>query len=159
MSIALSLGMGNNSNNLTWRLPVMMLLGVLVSVATPELARAQTSDPSRGLWMSTSAAEASLAGRGFGRLSLVDGALAYHSPNFAWRLPFAEIRRLGPSDKLSNALEIESVSGQVYYVGILDGQLTITSPGKAMQMIQRAVRTAPAPVQARPAIAAGGGAR
>ena len=49
------------------------------------------------------------------------------------------------------------MTGQVYYVGILNGQLVMSSPGKAVHTIQRAVRVAPAPMQAKPAMVAAGG--
>ena len=74
------------------------------------------------------------------------------------RLELADVKRVSHSKQVTDALEVESVTGQVYYVGILDGRLTLTSPGKAAQFIQRAVQTAPAPsAPARTLVAAAGG--
>ena len=107
--------------------------------------------------MAASSNQASLSGSPWRRLSLVDGVLAFQSSNFEWHLSLSEIKDIAASKTLSNALEVESVTGHFYFVGILDGQLTMTSPGKAVQIIQRAVRSAPAVVPARPALAAAGG--
>lgn len=148
--------MSQKSSNVSWWLIKTVLAGILAATAAPSLAQAQATDPSRGTWMASSSNEATLAGRGWGRLTVADGELAFHSPNYEWHLALPDIKRIGTSKDLSNALEVESASGQVYYVAILDGRLMMTSPGKAMQTIQRAVRVAPAPTSARPAITAGG---
>jgi len=145
-------------NNLFGWLTKLVVAGLL-TLSAASVATAQTADPSRGLWLAISANEASLAGRGFGRLTMVDGVLAYRSTNFEWRLKLAEIKRVGASKALDNALEVESTSGEIYFVGILDGQLTLMSPGKAAQIIQRAVKTAPAPAAARVTMVAGGSLR
>ena len=101
-------------------------------------------DASSGLWMATSSNQASLAGNDFGRLAMANGMLSFEATKFEWRLALADVKRIAPSKLVSNTLEVESVTGQVYFVAILDGQLTMTSPGKAAQLIQRAVKTAPA---------------
>lgn len=134
----------------------------VVLVVMPLVAQAQSSSSSRGVWMAASADEASLTGRGFGRLTIADGMLAFQSANYKWRLELSEVARISTSPVLANALEIESRAGQVYYVAILDAQLTPTAPGKAAQAIERAVATAPAPaVPARTTaiVAAGGSIR
>ena len=126
-------------------------------LTVPGVAQAQNA--SRGLWMATSSNEASLAGNDFGRLSMADGMLSFQSTKSEWRLALADVRRVSTSKQVSDALEVESVTGQVFYVGILNGQLSLTSPGKAAQMIQRAVKTAPAaaiPVRATLAAAGSG---
>lgn len=132
---------------------------VVALLAVPAVAQAQ--DAPRGLWMATSSNEASLVGQDFGRLTIANGMLSFQSAKHEWRLALADVKRVSRSKQVSDALEVESVTGQVYYVGILDGQLTLTSPGKAAQFIQRAVQTAPAPALAAPArtlaAAAGGG--
>lgn len=111
--------------------------------------------------MATSADQASLAGTGFGRLALLDGMLAYDSPGFQWRVALSDIKHVGTSKTVPNALEIESNSGQLYFVGILNSQLTMASPGKAVQMIQRAARTTVAVAAPTPtaAVSGGGGLR
>ena len=126
-------------------------------LTVPGVAQAQNA--SRGLWMATSSNEASLAGNDFGRLSMADGMLSFQSTKSEWRLALADVKRVSTSKQVSDALEVESVTGQVFYVGILNGQLSLTSPGKAAQMIQRAVKTAPAaaiPVRATLAAAGSG---
>lgn len=135
--------MSNNTNSLNGWIAKLVFAAILALAAFPAQAAAQTAD--RGLWMATSADEAVLAGSGFGRLTLVNGVLAYESGSFEWHLALSDIKRVAASKKLSNAIEIESVTGQVYFVGILDAKLIMASPGKAVQMLQRAVRSTPPP--------------
>ena len=142
--------MSNNTSS-KWLIKV----AVVALLAVPGMAQAQ--DASRGLWMATSSNQASLAGNDFGRLSVANGMLSFQSANYEWRLALADVKRVSPSKQVSDALEVESVTGQVFYIGILNGQLTLTSPGKAAQVIQRAVRTAPAPAPTRTLVAAAGG--
>ena len=142
--------MSNNTSS-KWLIKV----AVVALLAVPGMAQAQ--DASRGLWMATSSNQASLAGNDFGRLSMANGMLSFQSANYEWRLALADVKRVSPSKQVSDALEVESVTGQVFYIGILNGQLTLTSPGKAAQVIQRAVRTAPAPAPTRTLVAAAGG--
>jgi hypothetical protein len=128
---------------------------VVALLAVPAVAQAQDA---RGLWMATSSRQASLSGTEFGRLALANGVLSFQGTKFEWRLALSDVKRIAPSKLVSNAIEVESVTGQVYFVGILDGQLSVTSPGKAVQAIQRAVRTAPAPAApARTVVAAASG--
>lgn len=146
-----------SNNNLSHWLIKMVMAGLLTVAALPAAAQAQHADASRGLWMAASSNEASLPGRTWGRLTMADGVLEFQSSNYEWRLALSEIKRIDSSKDLSNAFEVESVTGQVYYVGILNGQLVMSSPGKAVQTIQRAVRVAPAPMQAKPTMVAAGG--
>jgi hypothetical protein len=147
-----------SNNYLSQWLVRTMLAGVLAVTAMPSVAQAQSPDPSRGLWLASSANEASLDAAG--RLSMADGELVFESNDYEWRLALSEIKRVGSSKNLSNAFEIESNSGRLFYIGILDAKMLRTSPGKAVQAIQRAVRATPAPAQARPAlVAAAGGTR
>lgn len=134
----------------------LLKVAVVALLTFPGVARAQT-DASRGLWMAASSSEASLAGRDFGRLTMTNGVLAFKSSSYEWSLTLPEIKRIAVSKTIANALEVESLSGQVHYVGILNGQLTMTSPAKAVQLIQRALKTAPAPAPSRTMAAAGGG--
>ncbi len=148
--------MSNNTNLFTGRIFKFILVAILFTAVAPAAAQAQGS-ASVPVWMATSAESGPLVGRGFGRLTIVGNMLAYQSPRFQWSLPLSEIKRVAPSKAMSNALEVESVTGAVYYVSILNGQLMATSPGKAAQVIQRAVQTAPAPIQSRPTMVAAGG--
>lgn len=132
----------------------------VVLLAMPFVAQAQSSTSPRGVWMAASADEASLTGRGFGRLTIADGLLAFQSADYEWHLELWEVKRVSGSKLLANTLEIESVEGQVHYVAILDAQLTPTAPGKAARTIERAVSTAPAVSPARATLAtASGGSR
>ena len=133
-----------------------MVFAILAVATTPSQSQAQTTPPPRDLWMATSATESTLWGRDFGRLSIADGVLTFDSTTFDWRLPLSEIKRVGESKRSEKAIEIESVSGQVYFVAILNGQLVPGSPAKALQAIQRALKTAPA-VPARATAAGGAG--
>lgn len=138
----------------------LIKVAVVALLTVPGVAQAQNA--SSGLWMATSSNQASLAGNDFGRLVMGNGMLSFEATKFEWRLALADVKRIAPSKLVSNTLEVESVTGKVYFVAILDGQLTMTSPGKAAQMIQRAVKTAPAaatPVRATLAAAGGGSQR
>jgi len=148
-----------SNNNLARWLIKVTVAGLVVVATMPAVAQAQNQAPLRGLWMAASSNQASLSGNTWGRLRLVDGVLAFQSSNFEWQLALSEIKHIAVSKNLSNALEVESVTGQVFFVGILDGQMTMTSPGKAVQMIQRAVRTAPASSPVRATMVAGGSLR
>lgn len=132
-------------------------VAVVALLSVPGVAQAQ--DASRGIWMATSSNQASLAGNDFGRLAVANGVLSFESAKYEWRLALTDVKRVSSSKQLANALEVESVTGQVFYVAILDGQLVTMSPGKAALAIQRAVKTAPAPVMAvrTSLVAAGGG--
>ena len=134
-----------------------LAIAILAIGFAPALSQAQTVPP-RDLWMAASATGSALWGRDFGRLVVEDGVLAFDSAAFDWRLPLSEIKRIGASKRADKAIEIESVSGQVYFVAILNGQLVASSPAKAIQAIQRAVKTAPAaPARSAAAAAAAGG--
>lgn len=150
--------MSNTRNLNGWLLRILAV--AILAAATPSVSQAQDAE-ARGVWMATSASDAILSGRGFGRLAIDEGALVYSSPGFSWLLPLTEIKRVAGSRQVSDALEVESTSGQVYFVAILNGQLTSSAPGKAVQTIQRAVRTAGesarAATTARLALAAAGG--
>lgn len=148
------MGMSNKCRHQDWLLKALAV--AILATATPSVSQAQNAE-ARGLWMATSASESTLSGRGFGRLAVDDGALAFQSAGFEWRLPLSGIKRVAASKQAPNALEIESESGMVYYVGILDSKLMMASPGKALRMIQRAVETAPAPAPARATLAAAAG--
>jgi hypothetical protein len=136
------------------RLAQALFLAILAIAAAPSLSQAQTVPGPRDLWMAISATEAAISGREFGRLVIEGGVLTFDSNSLNWRLPLSEIKRVGESKEAQKALEIESVSGQVYFVAILDGQLMASSPAKALQSIRRAVKSAPAaPVRAAAAAA------
>ena len=149
--------MSNKPNSVAgWLFKVALAL-LLAATAMPSIAQAQSPDPARGIWMAASLNQASLNGRSWGRLSMVDGVLAFQSSSYEWRLALSEIKRIGASKDLSSAFEVESASGQVYYVGILDSRMTMTAPGKTVQAIKRAVLVAPTAPARLALVAAGGG--
>lgn len=146
----------STNRNFNGRLGQALFLAILTIGALPSLSLAQAVPAPRDVWMAASATEATLSGRGFGRLVLEGGVLTFESTALDWRMPLSEIKRVVESKRGGKALEIESVSGQLYFVAILDGQLVTSSPGKALQSIQRAVKaTPPAPVRAAAAAAGG----
>jgi hypothetical protein len=138
------------------RLLQALLIAILAIASAPSVLLAQAVPAPRDLWMALSATESTLSGRDFGRLSIENGVLAFDSNDLRWRMPLSEVKRVVESKRAGKALEIESVSGKVYFVAILNGQLMASSPAKALQAIQRAVKTAPA-APARAAAAAAGG--
>ena len=156
--------MRNTCTPSDWLLRILVL--AVLATAAPSVAQAQArSVEARGLWMATSASDTILSGRGFGRLAIDDGALVYSSRDFSWLLPLTDIKRVASSRQVSNALEIENASGHVYFVAILNGQLTSRSPARALQAIERAVRTAAESARTAAtarqvlAVAGGGGGR
>ena len=54
-----------------------------------------------------------------------------------WDLLLADTNRVQQSKTHSKAVEIESVTGQVYVVSILDSQMLVDSPRRAMRIDQR----------------------
>lgn len=128
-----------------------MTLAAFLSLGLPAAAAAQ----SRATWMA-SAADAP-AGDKWGRLTVKDGLLTFASSKVAWQVPLSDITRVAESEIGAQTLEIEARNGEVLSVSILGPQLTIESPRKARQTIQRAVRETPAKTRATAAAAAAGG--
>lgn len=134
-----------------------LTLALVLLAAASTTAQAQSRD-TRASWMAASSNQGVLAGNTWGRLTLIDGVLTFQSSNYSWRIALSEITRIQSSKEAARAFEVETVTGQRYYVGILDRTMTMASPGKAIQMLQRAVRETP-PTISRPTMvaAAGGG--
>ena len=105
-----------SNNNLSGWLVKVTVAGLLVVAAMPAIAQAQNQAPSRGVWLAASSNQASLSGNTWGRLTMVEGVLAFESSNFEWRLALSEIKRVAASKELSNALEIESVTRRCHRV-------------------------------------------
>lgn len=145
----------NATNFARWIFKMTLTL-VLATAATSATAHAQSGEAARAFWMAASSNEAVLTGNTWGRLGLLDGVLTFQSSNYSWSVALSEITRVESSKETPRAFVIESASGGHFYVGILDGTMTLTSPGKAIQKIQRAVREAPA-AASRAAMAAAGG--
>lgn len=144
-----------NANKFVQWIVNMTLTLVLAAAASSATAQAQSLD-SRAFWMAASSNEAVLTGDTWGRLSLLDGVLTFQSQTYNWQLELSEITRVESIKDAPRAFVIESASGELYYVGILDGTMTMASPGKAIRMIQRAARQA-TPTAGRAALAAAGG--
>jgi hypothetical protein len=134
-----------------------VLAGVMALVAMPSPAQAQGAESVRSVWMAASSNDASLTGPTWGRLTMTAGYLIFQSSNYEWSMPLAEVKRISSSN--DRAFAIESVTGERYYVGILNTQMTFTSARWALQMIRRAVRDAPSSAASRPTMVAGGGGR
>lgn len=132
-----------------------LTLALVLLAAAAATAQAQSRD-TRASWMAASSNEAVLSGNTWGRLTLIDGALTFQSPNYSWRIALPEITRIQASKEAARAFVVETVTGQRFYVAILDGTMTVASPGKTIQMLQRAVREAP-PTISRPTMVAAGG--
>lgn len=122
-----------------------------LSLALP----APTAAQSNPTWMAS--APDAPAGDKWGRLTVKDGLLTFASSKAEWQVPLSDITRVAESETANRILEIEARSGEVLSVAILGPQLTIESPRKAKQMIERAVRETPAKTRATAAAAAAGG--
>ncbi len=93
----------------------------------------------------------------WGRLTLKEGVLTFASTNMEWQKPLGDITRVAESRRADRALEIEAQNGEVLLVSILGPQMMTESPRRAIQIIERAVREAPAVRRTAAAAAAGGG--
>lgn len=118
----------------------------LFAVATlPSIARAADTTPI--FWMAASSSEPSFTGRTWGRLTVQDGELRFHSNDYAWRVALSDIKRVDQSKAAPRALEVETFAGAIHFVAILDARMLADSPRKAIQMIQRSMRDASATAQ------------
>jgi hypothetical protein len=104
-----------------------------------------------------SAVDAPAGSSKWGSLTLRDGVLTVAMTNKEWQTPLAEIKRVAESRRGDRTMEIETLNGEVLVVSILGQQMLTESPRKAIQIIERAVRTAPASRRTPAAAAAGGG--
>jgi len=125
------------------------LVGLVLLGVTALPASGMASEPQSGFWMASSSYGAGQTGNTWGRLIVKDGMLTFFASRGEWRTPVAEIKRVSMV-KGSNSFEIETLSGSVLRLSILGPQMLVESPKKAMQLIQRAVREAPA--SQRPAV-------
>lgn len=125
----------------------MLMAAFLAMVAAPEVAMAQ-GDRTQGVWLAADL-QASAADEAWGRLSLRNGTLSFRSMNglTGWEVTLADTRRIQSSKTGSKALEIESASGQVRTVAILDSRMLVDSPRKAMQAISLARLAVPVETQ------------
>lgn len=116
------------------------VLALLAVVTLPSIARA--NDPAPISWMAASSSEPSFTGRSWGRLTVQDGELRFHSNNYDWRVALSDIKRIDQSKAAPRALEVETFAGATHFITILDSKMLADSPRKAIQMIQRSMREA-----------------
>ena len=116
------------------------LLGMALLVSAQPVA-AQGNDAHRATWMAGLGSKAA-AGTDWGRLSLQDGVLAFTSLKTEWRIEVSAIKRaaIEPVDRLV----VEGMSGEIYYVTILDARMEAESPRAALKIIQRALQASAA---------------
>lgn len=142
------------SSQSAWSIRIA-LVALLATASVPSIAGAeQNGDRATKTWMAASNTEPSFAPGAWGRLSLVDGELRFQSTNYDWSLALSDIKRLSVSRIADRAFEVETYTGDVYFVAVLDGQMLTDSPRKAVGALQRAVREAPA--TSRQTLVAGG---
>ena len=115
--------------------------GVLALLAVVGSASVVHADTRLG-WMAASSSEPSLTARSWGRLSMQDGELRFHSNNYDWRVALSDIKRVDQSKAAPRALEVETFAGATHFIAILDAKMVADSPSKAIQMIQRSMREA-----------------
>lgn len=121
----------------------VQFIGVL---AVPSLVAA--NDSPRGIWMAEwlrpMASE-----RTIGVLRLRDGKLSFVAQvgQVEWELDLDSVEQVtavsGPSTALraGRAVSIVSVTGQEYVISILEPNMTLASPKKALAVIERAVQS------------------
>lgn len=116
------------------------VLTLLAVMALPSPAHA--ADPAPIFWMAASNSEPSFTGRSWGRLTVQDGELRFHSSDYHWRVALSDIKRIDQSKAAPRALEVETFAGATHFIAILDAKMMADSPRKAIQMIQRSMREA-----------------
>lgn len=121
-----------------------MIAAALLAVAllvSPPAAAAQGDRAQTGIWMAGLDSKGA-AGNDWGRLVLQDGVLGFTSSKTGWQLDVSTIKRaaIEPADRLV----VESVSGETYYVTILDARMEADSPRAALKLIQRALHASAA---------------
>jgi hypothetical protein len=121
-----------------------MVLAALFACPAPS-AFAADDKPTNGYWLVATAVPASNEII-WGRLVVKDGSLTFFAPRGEWTTPLAAITRVARVKGSDRRFEIETISGDVLRVAVLGPQLLTTSPKKAMQVIQRAVRETPRPL-------------
>jgi hypothetical protein len=120
--------------------PGVATVALTAVLALPGDARADDT-PSQ-VWMAINADQSGGGSAAWGRLSVRNGMLTFHGTQADWKTPLAKIRRITPI-KGSHVFAIETMSGDVLRLAILNQQLLAVSPKKTMQVLQRAVREAP----------------
>jgi hypothetical protein len=126
-------------------------VAVALFLGIPTSAAAQSKN--QGTWLAA-AAQSPAGASTWGRLTLRDGVLTFASNRTEWQAPLSDIKRIAESSRADRTIEIETHSGETLFVSILGQQMVTESPRKAMQIIERAVREAPA---ARAVLAAAAG--
>jgi hypothetical protein len=116
------------------------ILTLLAAMALP--ARAPASDSAPILWMAASNSEPRFTGRSWGRLTVQDGEMRFHSNDYHWQVALSDIKRVDQSKAAPRALEVETFAGVTHFIAILDAKMMADSPRKAIQMIQRSMREA-----------------
>lgn len=114
-----------------------VLLAAALFTMQSTVAAARGDEATRGVWMASSATPTAAAST-WGRLKLTDGLLAFNASANEWQLAVTEIKKA--SIDQSNRLVVEAVTGDVYYVTILDARMSADSPAQAFKIIQRALK-------------------
>lgn len=102
-------------------------------------AAAAPTEDYRNAWMAASGT-APEPSTNWGRLTLRDGVLRFESASIEWQLALSDIKRASISEKSDRVIALESAAGENYYVTIYGQQLTVESPRRALQLIQKALR-------------------
>ena len=104
---------------------------------------AAADDTRPQVWMAVNADQASNGSSAWGRLTVMNGMLTFHGSRAEWKTPLANITRIMPVKDSPHAFAIETVSGDVLRVSILDQRMLAVPSKKTIQVLQRAVREAP----------------
>jgi hypothetical protein len=131
--------MGQSQRSSARLLTAIVILAAILGIGAQRVSAADT-EPGTGLWMAASGPEPSISGTNWGRLILKDGVLTFHASNNEWQLAVSDIKHVAISDVSDQIFEVESYSGERYYVAILGPNLLVDSPRRALQVIQRARR-------------------
>jgi hypothetical protein len=125
---------------------LVLRLGTIAVTAVLGWADTVSADdkPTPRVWLAADAGH-STAGSPWGRLVTKDGMLTFHGSLADWATPLSEIKRMSKVKGSAHRFEIETMSGDMLRISILDAHMVPVSPKKAMQLIQRATReSAPA---------------
>lgn len=121
------------------RIVTAIAIAAAIHAIAPPRVNASDNNES-GWWMAASGPQPSVSGTNWGRLILKDGVLTFHAATTEWKIDVTDIKRISMSEASDRLFEVESFTGETYYVAILDANMLVDSPRKAVQVIQRAMR-------------------
>lgn len=128
------------SSHIVWQAFIVLFIGV--TAMTTQVSAA--SESGRGMWLAEwvrPQAEGS-SPRSIGVLKLRDGRLSFAEQNrrLEWEVDLGSVKRVTVANG-GRALLVTSISGDEFIVSIMQPDMTLGSPKKALSIIERAVQS------------------